>query len=286
MELYMFSEIFIAIFIGISVSMDVSGYNLAMASDKKYSSRPKTQSYIHAFWHGLFISLGIGGVAFIGEFLDWIIVKYDLYWMFEWIIVLLPWFDSIFFAKWLLVIVGIALWVKLYWSKIRGPGEGEHIPNWFSWILKNIFRVRLAQFAYIAVAMDMWFLTPLLQSIVEDYNTYGKIGFVIVVTATVFTCSMLSMSYGRSLMRTKHVESLFYWTVTLIWVEPLITGYFVVRATWWVYTGEMKSEVLFIFITGVVVIAMCTGKFKAIMERHLRQAQESAGKIQSAIVPQ
>lgn len=282
MELHIFFEIFIAIFIGISVSMDVAGYNLAMASDKQYASQLVKQSSIHAFWHGLFISLGIGGIAFVGEFMDWIIIKYDLYWMFDWIIVLLPWFDPAVFAKWFLVIIGIALWVKLYWSKIRGTQEGEHIPNWFNWILKNVFRIRLAQLAYIAVAMDMWFLTPLLKSIVEDYNTYGRIGFVIIVTATVFACSMLSMSYGRSLMRTKHVESLFYWTVTLIWVEPLITGYFAVRATWWVYTGEMKNEVFFIIITGVVVIALCTGKFKAIMEKYLRKAQESAGKIQSA----
>lgn len=278
MDLGFVSHALIAVAIGISVSMDVAGFNLSMAGNTAYSSEPIRRSLMHAFWHGLFISIGIGGIAFLSDFGEWIIAHFDLAWLFQWIAVLLPWFDPIKFPIWFLTIVGVLLWFKLYWNKIRGTEDDDHLPSWFGRVLR-LFSVKTSQLMYVLVAMDMWFLTPLLKSIVQDYNVLGKIAFVAVVTITVYSCSLLAMRYGQKLIKTKHAKSLFYWMVTFVWAEPVITGYFTMRAAWWAFTGELKSDTDFVVITALVVTGLCFGKFKFILDGKWQEAESTIANL-------
>lgn len=264
----------IGIAVGIGVSMDVSGFNLSKAGDKKYSSRPVKHSLLHAFWHALFLSIGIGLVELFALAFEWLMIKYDMTHLLMWVTDLIPWLEPLKFPIWILAIIGVALWIKLYWDKIRGADDEEFVPNWLKWIL-NLFRVPVGQLSYVLVAVDMWFLTPLLKSVIEDYPLYGKIAFVATVFITVFTCSMVSIRYGQRLLASQNKKTLFYWLVTLVWAEPLITGYFAARATWWTFTGIMENNTSLVFASMFCVALLCFGKFTEIIEDKWIEAEET-----------
>jgi len=264
----------VAIAVGIGVSMDVSGYNLSMAGDKKYSSKPVGNSLMHAFWHALFLGIGIGLVEIFAKFSAMILVKFDLLWLFSWVSEIFPWMEPIQVPVWILAVVGVALWGKLYWDKIRAEGDEEIVPGWLMWVL-NLLKVPAKQLAYVIVAVDMWFLTPLLKTVIEGYDPTGKLAFVVIVFAVVFACSYVSIKYGQRLLETKHKKTLFYWMVTLVWAEPLTTGYFAARATWWSITGILEHNGLFFVLAGACVVLLCTGKFRAIVEDKWEEANKA-----------
>lgn len=263
----------LAIAVGIGVSMDVSGYNLAMAGDKEYSSSPVKRSLMHAFWHALFLSIVIGLIATFAASFQWLF-EYDLAWMFSWIATVFTWLQPNQVIVWILAVVGVLLWVKLYWDKIRGESEDEHVPGWLKWFL-NLFRVPVTQFMYVLVAVDMWFLAPLLKALVEAYSLGGKIAFVAFVFATVFTCSMISIKYGQNFLKSKNTKALFFWMVTLVLLEPLITGYFGGRTVFWIFTGVWENNVSLLFVSAFVVMLLALGKFNDIIEDKWQEAQDA-----------
>jgi len=263
--------------VGVGVSMDVSGFNLSMAGNKEYNSEPTKHSLFHAFWHSLFLAIGIGLVSSLAQMIQWMMVKFDLMWIFEWVIDILPlldWLEPLQFPMWIFAIIGVALWVRLYWNKIRGAGEDEHVPGWLKWVL-NLLRVPVSQTKYVLVAVDMWFLTPLLQAIISGYSVYGKIVFVIIVFGTVYYCSKKSMEYAQRMLKTENQKVLFFWLVALVLAEPLITGFFAARASWWTVTGEMENYIIFIAVSGACVALLCINKFSDIVEEKWNEAIEA-----------
>jgi len=273
-----------AVSVGVSVSLDVSGFNLSMAGDKEYSSQPIIRSLQHATWHGLFLALGIGVVHVLGTTMMSIMVNYDLAWMFSWLTGFFSWLEIRLVPTWLLAVLAIGLWVMLYWSKIRGDGD-ESIPAWLKWVLKSA-RVPVTQLMYVAVAVDMWFLTPLLKTVVELYTTAGKIGFIVIVFATVFTCSMLSIKYGQKFLASKNRQLLFFWSVSFVVLEPIITGYFAARIGWWSLFGEYTDSVGLLFAAVICTGLLCLGKFQGIVERKWQESGDSVGTDHSEPLPE
>lgn len=264
----------LAVAVGVGVSMDVSGYNLSMAGNKEYSATPVKHSLLHAFWHGLFLSLGIGLIAILATSFQWLLTKYNLAWVFEWVTSIFTWLRPNQVVIWILAIAGVVLWLKLYWDKLRGEEEDEHVPGWLKWFL-NLFRVPVAQLSYVLVAVDMWFLTPLLKALVEKYSLVGKMGFVAIVFATVFLCSFVSIKYGQRFLGQKNTKGLFFWLVALVFLEPMITGYFGGRTVFWIFTGTWDNNVSLVFLSAFVVMLLSLGKFNDIIDDKWAEATEA-----------
>ncbi len=268
------SIIGLAIAVGVGVSMDVSGYNISMAGNREYSEAPIRRSLFHAFWHGLFLSLGIGLITAVGAIFEHLLIKYNLGWIFEWISNILAWLHPSQVVVWILAIVGIGLWTKLYYDKLRGEGGDEHVPGWLKWFL-TLFKVPITQMMFVLVAVDMWFLTPLIKALIEMYTIAGKAMFVAFVFATVFTCSMISIKYGQRFLKSGNVKALFFWLVALVFIEPLITGYFGGRTAYWALTGTWDNNVSLILFSAVIVMILSIGKFAGIVEDKWDEANEA-----------
>jgi hypothetical protein len=272
--------LFTAILVGASVSLDVSGFNLSKAGDSEYSSKPVLQSFYHAMWHGVFLAIGVGAVQAVSIVLKNILVEYDLAWMFTWLTDRLNWLELALVPTWILGVLAIGLWFLLYWNKIRGEA-GDEVPTWLKRTLLRL-SVPLQQLFYVAVAVDMWFLTPLLQSVIKSYPVVGKVAFVLVVFATVFCASMLSIRYGQKFLAAGNRQMLFYWAVTFVVLEPIITGYFAARIGYWSITGEYSDSVGLIFGVTVLTGLLCIGKFKGIVAEKWEESGDAIAETDGA----
>lgn len=262
----------VATAVGMGVSMDVSGYNLSQAGKEEYTDHAHRHSFWHAFWHGLFLAAGIGLLSVFTYAFKWLMIEYDLSWMFAWVTNIFPWIQPLDLPIWVLAIVGIGFWVKLYWDKLRGDGGDEHVPKWLKWVL-DLARVPTRHLSYVLVAVDMWFLTPLLKTVVEQYPTEGKVAFVAIVFGVVYLCSLTSIKYGKKILDRSSEKLLFYWMMTLVWAEPLTTGYFVMRAMWWTITGALENSPMFFLMSGACVVLLIWNRMEIIANDKFEEAK-------------
>ena len=270
----------VGLLVGPIVSLDVSAYELSQLRNNKEISIKSASR--HAFWHAAFLAIGIGIFEIIGGLLS-VVFEGLINWLssleLNW-----PWELHIYILKalahapqWIMLGIGLVLFFLLYREKISAAATGEdpEPPKW----AKNLPAKHIAA---IAVALDMWQLTPLLKVVVENATVGAsllsklaiEIAFIGEIFLIVFIISYFVITWGRRQLESKLISprALFWLLTTLLLAEPFFASIVAVRTIEIVYffgTGQQLLVYSFFSFIFLLVLTkhygfnkICNGKWE------------------------
>jgi hypothetical protein len=280
------SLIVTAVVVGITVSLDVSV--LTLTSGYEYISKHgrKTWSFVHAFWHALFLSIGLGVfhlmVLWFGKFIQSIMPQLTVLLQkaidslkeiaAEWSDFLqrvlqaiqenLSLIPEIFGAT-----AAVVLCLYFYRKKLKvQAGEDDDVDFGFSGIFS-----KFGQLHYLAVlvAMDMWYVTPTLRNLVINPNSgistqsifFEAASFILILFCTVylfvyFVSGLASTAADNMLNvdeRQCYAECVGRYLMVIL--EPLGVFYFVSYAVHRVFSASAGHDSIHL-LTSVIVVAL------------------------------
>lgn len=150
--------------------------------------------------------------------------------------------------------------------------DEDDLPKLFAWAR----RLPKEHVAAIMVSLDMWYLTPLLRSLIEGQALGVKLVFTSIVLFGVAAVCFLAVTLGRRFLRTRVSAAGLSWLLTaLVFAEPFGAGYFAARTGTYVLVGPIEAPLVFLAISLFFVILMVRwAGFDKICENKYREAAE------------
>lgn len=295
-----------AIVVGITVSMDVSV--LTLTSGHEYISKygRKTWSFVHAFWHALFLSIGLGVFHFVMLWLG----KYIQFIMPQLTVLLQKAIDSLkeIAAAWsdflqrilqsiqeylslipeiIGATVAVTLCLYFYRKKLKvQAGEEDDIDFGFSRIFS-----KFGQLHYLAVivAMDMWYVTPTLRNLVINPNAsissqsifFEAASFILILFCTVYLfvyfVSGMASNVASNMLNVdeRHCYAECVGRYLMVILEPLGVFYFVSYAVHRVFSASAGHDSVHLLTSAVVVALLLRGRNKKIIYRLASQCSNN-----------